>query len=435
MFLGKINLTKRTLLVIITIVSGCFIGLIILQVLLLRMQISSQYELLDDKIDATLLDLHHNIEDDQIISEKLIHILSNLEDGTAINQRYIDNTINEVLYRLDSISLKNGIDLSFDFIIYNTFNDKVVIRSSDHSNSKVNYKLNTIKAGWRIKEALGEGKYRFGIHYYNQFIYVLKKTSLFLGISMILMLALIGSFSFTIFSLFRQKKLSEIKNDFINNLTHELKTPIFSISVIHKVLRQKLNRKMSAEYNQYLDLLENENNNLRKKVEGVLDIAMIENGSLELKLREVNIHQVIEKAIKRYAFVIEQKNGEIKVVLNANKVNIQLDEEHLINVINNLLDNAIKYCEKQPEILITTKDINNGIEIIIADNGIGIDKKDQSSIFEKFYRVSTGNIHKIKGFGIGLSYVKMIVEKHKGKIQVQSKLGEGTEFIIFIPHE
>lgn len=234
--------------------------------------------------------------------------------------------------------------------------------------------------------------------------------------------------------IFKQKKLSDMKNDFINNMTHELKTPIATISIAGEMLRDNSISSNEDNRKKYANIIIEENKRLGNHVEKVLQIARLENGELELNKADRSINDIIENVANRFLLQLEDLGGEIQLNLNAQQDIFKVDELHFSNMINNLIDNAIKYNDKSPLIKINTFNTITGIVIEVQDNGIGLSKEDQGKIFDKFYRVSKGNVHDVKGFGLGLSYVMTIVEGHLGKISLESKLKEGTKFSIQIPN-
>lgn len=251
--------------------------------------------------------------------------------------------------------------------------------------------------------------------------------------TLFLTILLVFSFGFTVYIIFKQKRLSEIRNDFISNMTHELKTPISTISLASQMLGDKSIPVEAKNINYLSNMITEESKKLGFHVEKVLQLAVFEKGNLELKFKETDIHDIISNVIKTFGIQIKNKNGRIIPALQADYHILEIDQVHFTNVISNLIDNAIKYTNQDPEIYVETQNENNFLTITVKDNGIGISKPDIKKIFEKFYRVSTGNIHTVKGFGLGLSYVKKIVEEHKGFIKVDSELYEGTTFKIFLP--
>ena len=249
-------------------------------------------------------------------------------------------------------------------------------------------------------------------------------------LSILLIIIVIGSFIYIIKIIKTQKKNSQIKTDFINNMTHELKTPIATIGLACEALNDTNLSSDKIDKNKFLKTISNENERLGKLVENVLQNAVSEKDKPELKLEIFNLENVIEKAIKNIQISFQQKQGFINTdFLAVNKL-VEADKLHITNVIYNLLDNSLKYSNENPQVLISTKDIIGGIVIKIKDNGIGIAKENHNRIFEKLYRVPTGDLHNIKGFGLGLSYVKSIIDLHGGTIKVESKIDNGSTFIV-----
>ena len=256
-----------------------------------------------------------------------------------------------------------------------------------------------------------------------------------LSISIIFIIVIILSFAYTIITILKQKKISEMKNDFINNMTHEFKTPVSTISLACEALGDKDIIKSEAVYNNYINVINEENRRLGSMAERILQSAYLEKGQIILKKEQVDAHEIISEAINNIQLQVEKKGGKIITNFNAESHIIEADRIHFTNVIFNLLDNANKYTPVTPEIVITTENSYSGIIISVKDNGTGISKGNQKKIFEKLYRIPTGNIHNVKGFGLGLSYVKAIVEQHGGKINLESELNKGTKFIIYLPVE
>ena len=253
------------------------------------------------------------------------------------------------------------------------------------------------------------------------------------GFSSVVMLVVIFFFVYTLFVILKQRRLSEVQNDFINNMTHEFKTPLATIAISSEVLKDPSIAKNPERLLNYATIIENESQRLKQQVERVLQMAQTEKADVGLKKEQQDIHELIKEAVDNHKVALSSKRGEVRLALNATNSHILADKLHFTNVIGNLLDNAIKYCEKEPRISITTSNSGASIQIEISDNGIGISQENQKKIFARFYRVPTGNRHDVKGFGLGLNYVKLIVEAHKGKISVQSKPGNGSIFTIVVP--
>jgi two-component system phosphate regulon sensor histidine kinase PhoR len=253
-------------------------------------------------------------------------------------------------------------------------------------------------------------------------------------ISIILIVIIILSFTYTFIMFFRQGKLSELKTDFINNMTHEFKTPVSTISLACEALNDKDIQKSDELYHTYINIINEENKRLGLMAERILQSAALEKGDLVLHKEMTDLHDVLTDVIRNIGIQIEIKDGQIIKEFNAKNSNVEIDRMHLVNVVQNLLDNANKYTPVKPQIIVATRDIADGIVLSIQDNGIGISKADQKKIFDKLYRVPEGNIHNFKGFGLGLSYVKTVVESHGGSVKLESELKKGTKFEVFLPH-
>jgi two-component system phosphate regulon sensor histidine kinase PhoR len=252
-------------------------------------------------------------------------------------------------------------------------------------------------------------------------------------IYLIIMLLVVSLFfAFAVSIILRQNRLAEVKTDFINNMTHELKTPISTISLSAEMILRS-NPLETDKAHKYAGIIYKENKRLEHQVERVLNVAKLDKDHVVLNKQEFNVNELLEEVKENFELHHLERGGSIHVILSASHHIIQADNVHLTNVIYNLLDNAVKYCEGTPEIHLSTRDEKNGLWIEITDNGIGIKKENLSMIFDKFYRVPTGNLHNVKGFGLGLYYVKLITEAHGGKVLVKSALGKGTTFSLYFP--
>ena len=232
-----------------------------------------------------------------------------------------------------------------------------------------------------------------------------------------------------LYQIIQQKKLSEIKNDFINNISHEFKTPIATINLALDAISSST-KSLNDKSMSYLGMIREENSRMLSQVENILRISQLEKSSNPFTMEEIDIHEVIEDAIEHVKLIVESKKGSIDLSLKALDSNISGNSNHLENIIINILDNAVKYSKENPKIVVSSTNINKDIRLCIEDNGIGMDKNTQKLIFEKFYREQNGDIHDIKGHGLGLSYVKKIIDFHNGKILLESEKGTGTKFYI-----
>ena len=274
--------------------------------------------------------------------------------------------------------------------------------------------------------------YYFGVQFPNRAAHIINQMGIW-SFSSIVLLLVITFFAYTLFVILKQKRLSEVQKDFINNMTHEFKTPIATISVSAEVLKDPGIIHQPERLRNYAGIIEKENIRLKQQVERVLLMARLDKEAMDLKKERVDVHQIIVDSIRHHTMALQERKGVVDSQLAATQFNIEADKYHLTSVFNNLIDNAIKYCKEIPHITIRTSDRGQGCLIEVMDNGIGISQEHQRRVFKKFYRVPTGNIHDVKGFGLGLSYAKTVVEAHGGEISLESELGKGCSFRIYIP--
>ncbi len=240
-------------------------------------------------------------------------------------------------------------------------------------------------------------------------------------------------FWYTIQVIYRQKQLSEMKTDFINNMTHEFKTPIATISLAADSISSPKILSSPDKIKRFIDIIRQENRRMNSQVERVLQVAVIDKKDFQLSIGELNMHEVIQQAVDNFSLQIETREGKLEVNLDAQNPVIEGDATHIASIIHNLLDNANKYSPEKPHIIVSTRNVPMGLEITVQDHGLGISKDARKHVFDKFYRVHTGNIHDVKGFGLGLSYVKAIMTAHKGLVDVHSELGKGSSFVLTFP--
>ncbi|PKP35805.1 MAG: sensor histidine kinase [Bacteroidetes bacterium HGW-Bacteroidetes-17] len=278
-------------------------------------------------------------------------------------------------------------------------------------------------------------QYFLGIYFPHQTSQILLNMIGWLILSAFFIIIVIISFWYTVISMFRQKRISEMKSDFVNNMTHEFKTPISTISLASEMLLRPNVYESAEKTQKYASIIFDENTRLENQVERVLQISILDKGDMKIRPKEIDIHHIINKVVDHFKLGLKKRNGKIKIELNAMNSIILADRVHIVNVISNLLDNAKKYTDRNPEIVISTRNVKDGILIDIQDNGIGISSENQKQIFKKLYRVPTGNIHNVKGFGIGLYYVKTMIEAHGGYIRINSELGRGSKFELYLPFD
>lgn len=271
------------------------------------------------------------------------------------------------------------------------------------------------------------------VYFPNRKAYLIRQTGLTIIPTIILTGLLIAIFVYAIMVIFRQKKLSNVKNDFINNMTHELKTPISTISLASQMLQDGSITNTPSMIAHVSKVINQESKRLGFQVEKVLQMAVFNEGRLKLKLREFDVNKMVETVTSNFELRVSNKNGKLSTKILAENAIVKGDEVHITNVIFNLLDNAMKYGSENPEIEVVTENRKGQLMISVQDNGIGIPKEHHTHIFDRFYRVPTGNVHDVKGFGLGLSYVKKIIDLHNGIIKLESIVNKGTKFKIYFP--
>ncbi|MBX7108072.1 MAG: HAMP domain-containing histidine kinase [Chitinophagales bacterium] len=323
-----------------------------------------------------------------------------------------------------------GIELPFQFAVVRGLQDSVsTVKSAAFTPDMADnaYRVNL------FPNDIFSSPYQLLLHFSDRRNYIIKSLWWMLILSAVFLLLIVATFSSAVYIILRQKKLSDIKTDFINNMTHELKTPIATISVALDAIN---NPKVLADQDRvryYSSIIGNENKRMNAHVENILQMALVDKEHLNLNEQLLNVHDIIYHVSDPVRMQVEKRQGTLHLDLAAADAFVVGDETHLTNVVHNLLDNASKYSTQAPEISISTRNENNGIVISVADKGIGMSPDTQRRIFDKFYREQSGNIHNVKGFGLGLAYVKSVVKKHNGTISVVSELGKGSRFDIFLP--
>lgn len=374
---------------------------------------------------------------------------SNAEGALARKQLMLNHLMNKVLDNskglhveeiistglidtlLSQELLSRGISISYEFGVFSPERNSLMLERT----GKYHEELLFNGFSFPLFSGAGIATRDFLLVYFpDQHNYNVRSLWVMMLVSLILVLAIIAAFTYSVLTIIRQRKLSELKNDFINNMTHEFKTPISTISLACQALSDKDIPRSPEMYVDYIQIIGDENGRLGEMAEKILQTAILEKGNLYLRSESIDIHNLITDVIHKIAIQIEIRDGSIQTSLKASQKVIKGDKVHLTNVVYNLLDNANKYSPRKPQITISSADNVDGISISIHDNGMGISKANQKRIFEKLYRVPTGDVHNVKGFGLGLSYVKFIVEKHGGQILVDSEPGKGSTFTVFLPY-
>ena len=346
---------------------------------------------------------------------------NDLAKRNSIEERIGDNGRFKEL--LDSNFKKMNIDLAFEYAIFNK--DSITkVKSENFENSNSQYKSII------FKDENNTSDYTLRVAFPDKTPFLISSVISLIITSVIFTSIIIIAYITTILLLLRQRQISRIKTDFINNMTHEFKTPIATINLALSAIKNPKTIIDKKKVKKYLKMIYDENNRMHDQVENVLMISHLEKNELNIEKSRHDLNDIINLAISHLSLIAESKNGNITFNKDAGNTQIVGNETHLINVFVNILDNAIKYNNDRPEILINTKNINDRVIVDIIDNGIGMSKSVQSKIFDKFYRKQTGDVHDVKGHGLGLAYVKKIIDFHNGDINVKSILGEGSTFSI-----
>lgn len=345
-------------------------------------------------------------------------------------QQRVNRFLLDTLLKKELVS--NGISLDYEFAVGGQTDTNLIFSTA--SLKPREWEEKSYKASLFPNETLSSQNALY-VYFPDQQKYILSNMGVMFGGSGILIVVIMACFYMAVTTIVRQKKLSDIKNDFINNMTHEFKTPISTIALAAEMAQENSATvtQNGSRLDRYLGIIREENRRLGTHVEKVLQMALLDKGHVKLKISDANIHDLIEKALNGQSVQIEQKDGEVELEFDANHEIVSADEVHISNILNNLIDNAIKYSPEKLYLSIRTKNENDGISVSISDHGIGMNREQQQRIFDTFYRVPTGNVHDVKGFGLGLSYVKKMVEAHEGTVMVESKPGEGSTFAVWLP--
>ena len=368
-------------------------------------------------------ELQTELSEKRVFVENVVNKLIQVDVGieNRLNPHVVDSLLSKELKEKD-------IRLDYDFAVVNK-KDSVIFASEKYQPEMehVVYKDRLFPNDVIVKDNF------LKVYFKERQGYIFKSTGSMTLISIVLSFIVILGFAITTHIMFKQKRLSRVKNDFVNNMTHELKTPISTISLATQMLKDDSIPESSKNLGSISNIIDDETIRLSSQVEKVLKTAVFNSGKLNIKPKELDLHEIIENVLKSFYLQVEKQRGTIEKNLDATNPQVEVDEVHFTNIMFNLLDNAVKYSTEQPVVRVETRDYRQGIQVAVEDNGIGIRKKDQKKIFDQFYRVPTGNIHDVKGFGLGLNYVKKMVEEHNGQIRLQSEYRKGTRFEIIIP--
>ena len=418
---------SSTIRLVVVLATLCIVGITITQVYWVKRAFDLKESEFERQINTALINVAQQIftlSNTPSPANNPVKQLSTNYFVVSVNSQ-IDASLLEFLLRTEFE--KRNIKADFEYGIYDCTHEKMVYGNyvsmrSDGKNEPVKKLPNWTNHG-----------YYFGVQFPNREAQILNQMGIWSFSSVVLLLVIVF-FAYTLFVILKQKRLSEIQKDFINNMTHEFKTPIATIAVSTEVLKNPDIIKQPERLLNYTTIIENENKRLKKHVERVLQMARLDKEDLGLKKENINLHEIIQEVMEGMRVTLHEKQGSTELIMEATQPFITADRHHLTNVIYNLIDNAIKYCKDCPYITIRTSQDAKGIILEVKDNGIGVNEEHHKRIFQKFFRVPTGNVHDVKGFGLGLNYVKQIVEAHRGRVSLESVIGAGSTFRVYLPY-
>lgn len=416
---------------IIILAGGALAGLIWVQYDLLKVGILLEKGRLDRSMKGVMDDIKERIDTSAILRKQISLKHQGKEKALALLEEKLQETLRDTMEDIVWEELRaRKLIVEFEFALIDGFTlSKIVEKGNISLENEAPYKL---LGGKQLISDCRCLPYMH-IRVVDWFAFLLQRLARVIIPSLLFMLVLIACMAWLFRMLKQQRKLDRVKNDFINNLTHELKTPVFSISLLLKLVRKSISDDKKEKTEEYLQLIDKENKQLKGHIDMVLELASLESGKFNLELRPTKVHALLQEILSQFQPKLEDKKGTLQVVIEPVANELHIDKSHFQNMLNNLLENALKYNDKIPIIEINTRLEEQNYCIEIKDNGMGISADDQKQIFDKFYRVSTGDLHQVNGFGLGLNYVKQVVEAHKGQITVKSKIGEGSTFTIDLP--
>jgi two-component system phosphate regulon sensor histidine kinase PhoR len=388
-------------------------------------------EQFDDKINVSL----------KAVVNSLYSIKNNGVNGMELLNPACRPVFSPDSKEIDYVTLDSLLNLEFSnmkitneyyFGVFKVVGEESKLIFASNENFKKNLRKTNYQASLSCLYNYNEA-YFLNLYFPNENSMIFKQMTAGIMLSALFVLIIGFSFFYIIYNSFKQKKISIMKNDFVNNMTHEFKTPISTVSLSAEMLLREPILTNPEKARKYANVILEENQRLKHQVEQVLQIAVIDKGEFRIKKKDVDTHKILSDLIHKVEITVSNRGGAIKTYFAANYPKIWADKMHFTNVLSNLLDNANKYTPDAPIIIVRTKNSKNGIIISIEDNGIGIKSEDQKEIFKQFHRVHTGNLHDVKGFGLGLYYVKLMTEAHGGHVKLTSEWGKGSIFEVYFP--
>ncbi len=420
---------KRKLNLLIIVTSLAFLGILITQGYWVKRAIDLKKDLFYNHVNVALNTVSNKMFDHQLVASS--QYISSPCNGHLLSEKPIEEILDPAI--LDSLirCAFSGLDIgrSYAYAVYSS-QDSVFVMGK-----YADYRTGILNSPHQINLTC---LYRPDVYMLSMYIpntsgLVLKNAAFWMILSAAFSIMVIAGYFYLLSNLLRQKKLSLIKSDFINNITHEFKTPLSTINITGEMLEKQDIISSPEKVGRYARIILDENNRLREQVDHILQLSVLDHEAMNINKKEVSVHSVIRQLLPGFRMYVRDKKGDIRTHLDARPDRVMADKNHFSGILSNIIDNAIKYSPEKPEILISTSNVNGWIEICIRDNGIGIRKENQKQVFKKMYRVPTGDLHDVKGFGIGLHYAKTMTEAHGGKIKLESEPGKGSTFRVYMP--
>lgn len=422
------NMKRKAIVFVIVLTSISLVGIVFTQLYWVKKSLDLKSEQFDNSVRIAMKSVLNQLMDnknDTIFQQHLLELSCRkpkLDVTDIIRPDMLDSLILEETKCME-------LNERFNYGLYNKLRSRFVAGRYERAEQQ----LLDSPYQFSVASLYKPGDYYLSIYFSGKTGFVLRQMEVWLLLSVLFLVVLIISFIWVALTLFRQKKLSEMRTDFINNLTHELKTPIATSSLAAEMLLRPEINCNEEKIKKYAGVILDENLRLQNHVEQVLQVAIFEKGQQRFIFRRTNIHQLLQTVLDSFDLRIAEKEAKIQLDLEADRHIVVADKAHILNVFYNLLDNALKYTTVNPEIQIKTWNTKKGIVIRVKDNGIGIRPEHQINVFKNLFRVPMGNIHDVRGFGLGLYYVKTVVDHHNGKIELKSRFGEGSSFDIVLP--
>lgn len=425
-------MSNRTIRIIIITAALSLLGLVWLQIYWVRQAYRFSNDQFDSRVSLALMSVANQVnrfnKDSTAVREPVTQVATNyfmVQINGVVSPDHLQNLL---LIEFNRYS----INMDFEFAVYDCFLDSIQWRSYNYQGNSTS-RVSGVPDPTSIPQIDYAGdSHKFGVYFPHKNRFIANQMGIMIY-SSVGVLVVILFFTYIVFVIFRQKRLSEMKTDFINNMTHEFKTPISTISVSSEALTKDSTLKNTERIRTYASIIRDESARLKGQVDQILRIAMLDKVKNNLKKTELDFHEVIHDVFAKMSIRFEESGCKTTLELKAERYILMGDRDHLMNVLFNLLDNALKYSGPHPEIILrTANNRKDQLVVQVEDKGIGIPKELQKFIFEKFYRVPMGNVHNVKGFGLGLNYVKEIIRSHRGKITLESNPGKGTTFTFYL---